>query len=219
VEYALGEIQKLKIEKIVVGEIKTNCYLASIDNDLFVVDPGGDAALIIQQIEKIKEVNVRYVLLTHGHYDHILAVDDLSIKYPKASIVIHDADLELYNKLPDQGTYLGKNFHRLSATAVPMAEGSTLNFGDKKIEIIHTPGHTKGSACYIYEDVIFSGDTIFYHNYGRIDLPWSEPGSMKDSIETFLKLPEEFRILPGHGPETTVEEERKFKGFGSGKYL
>lgn len=213
------ENSKLIVNKIVVGEIQTNCYLVSLGSDIFVVDPGDEAAKIIAEIEKIKEPNVKYIFLTHGHYDHVLAVDDLAIKYPKASVVIHQEDKYLYQNLTKQGSFLNKNLHPLKAETTPISEGSILNFAEKKIEVIHLPGHTKGSVGYLFDNLFFSGDTIFYHNYGRIDLPWSDPGSMKDSIEKALSLPDKTKILPGHGPETTVFEEKKFKGFGGGGYL
>lgn len=198
----------MKIEKITVGELRTNTYIVSSSRgDAFVVDPGDEAALIVEYLERIPSVNLRYVLLTHGHFDHVLAVDDLTIKYPNASAVIHEEDVGLLRNVEKQGAYLGKRLRSPGAEVLIVSDGSRLPLGGETIEVIHTPGHTKGSVCYRLGDVLFSGDTIFFRSRGRIDLPWSVPEKMKDSVERILGLPPELRILPGHGEETTVGAE------------
>lgn len=200
----------LEITQIKVGELPTNCYLVRDGKNVLVIDPGDEAAKIIEEIEKIKEVRVKYILLTHGHYDHVLAVDDLTIKYPMVSPIIHEDDIKLYQDLAEQGLYLGKLLHKQKSEVVAVSEGSSFPFGEETIKVIHTPGHTKGSVCYQLGDALFSGDTLFYHNYGRIDLPWSQPEKMKESIDKVLHLPESLRVLPGHGRETTIGEELNF---------
>lgn len=216
----MSEIDReINFNKIRVGELGTNCYLLSIGNEICVVDPGGDPAKIIAEIEKTKEPNVKYIFLTHGHFDHILAVDDLAIKYPKSSVLIHADDEYLYMNIKKQESFTKTFLHQLSSRVTLISDGSRFFFGEKNITTMHLPGHTKGSVGYLIDDVLFSGDTIFYHNYGRIDLFWSDPGSVKDSISRVLSLPEETKILPGHGRETTVKEEALFKGVGGGKYL
>ena len=209
----------MDVSKLKVGDLSTNCYLVKDGSNISVVDPGDEAARIIQEIEKTEKVNVQFILLTHGHYDHILAVDDLTIKYPSATLIIHEEDVWLLKNIDKQGDYLGKIFHNLKSKVVAVSAGSTLPFGDEVVKIIHTPGHTKGSVCYLIGDLLFSGDTIFYHNYGRIDLPWSQPNKMKESIDTILHLPAKLRILPGHGRETTVGEEKNFKSYGNREYF
>lgn len=203
----------LKIEKIVVGSLKTNCYLGIFGNgEAFIVDPGDEAARIIAEIERSKASNLKYVLLTHGHYDHVLAVDDLYYKYPNTSIIIHEDDIKLMANTDKQGIYIGKRLPKVSAEVVAVSGGGVLKIADKNIEVIHTPGHTKGSVCYRLGDILFSGDTLFKGTYGRIDLPWSEPGEMKESLDKILHLPGEIRVLPGHGRETTIKEELEFYG-------
>ncbi|MDD3481020.1 MAG: MBL fold metallo-hydrolase [Patescibacteria group bacterium] len=210
----------MDLKTLKVGELPTNCYIGVLGNgDAFVVDPGDEAARIIEELEKTKGINLRYVLLTHGHYDHVLAVDDLAIKYPQASVVIHEEDIKLFQELSAQGIFVKKILHNPKAEVVAVSEGSTLKFGDEIIKIIHTPGHTKGSVCYYLGDTLFSGDTLFYHTYGRIDLPWSDPGSMKESIDKLLHLPDKTRVLPGHGKETTIGEEQKFEEVRGSEYF
>lgn len=202
----------LKIFRLKVGSMPTSCYIATLPNgDTLVVDPGDEAPKIISELEKIKNLNLRYILLTHGHYDHVLAVDDLFIKYPHVSVMIHEDDIKLFRDLPAQGAYIGKILHTPKAEVVAVSSGSTVRFGDEIIKVIHTPGHTKGSVCYQLNDTLFSGDTVFYHVRGRIDLPWSDPGSMKESVDKVLALPQETEILPGHGRPTTVAEEKEIE--------
>ena len=203
----------LNVSKLKVGDLSTNCYLVKDDNSILVIDPGDEAARIIEGIEKTEKVNVQFILITHGHYDHILAVDDLTIKYPSATLIIHEEDVWLFENVDKQGDYLGKTLHKPKSKVVAVSAGSTLPFGNEVIRIMHTPGHTKGSVCYRVANLLFSGDTIFYHNYGRIDLPWSQPDKMKESIDSILCLPEELCILPGHGKETNVKEERSFSQY------
>lgn len=200
----------LKIQKFVVGQEKTNCYIVSLESgETIIIDPGDDAAMLVNEIQKINKVRLKYILLTHGHFDHVMAVDDLVYKYPGVSLIIDEKDVKLLASVKKQGEYWGKSFPDVSSKATPVSDGSTLPFGSHTIEVLETPGHTKGSVCFKIENNLFSGDTIFYHTYGRIDLPWSSPADMKDSIGRVLALPKETNIYPGHGKETTVEEESK----------
>ncbi len=137
-------------------------------------------------------------------------LEDLVYKYPGVSLVISEKDIKLLENVKKQGIFFNKSFPNVSAKPIPVSDGSTLPFGSHKIEVIDTPGHTKGSVCYKIENYLFSGDTIFYHTYGRIDLPYSSPADMKDSIEKVLAFPTETIIYPGHGKDTTIEEEREY---------
>lgn len=200
----------LNIKKFVVGELKTNCYVVSISSgETIIIDPGDDAAMLINELQKIKNIRLRYIFLTHGHFDHVMAVDDLMYKYPGVSLIIGEKDVKLLASVKRQGEYYNLKISNISSRPMPVSEGSSLPFGPYKIEVIETPGHTKGSVCYKIEDHLFSGDTIFYHNYGRIDLPYSSPADMRDSIDKVLSFPKETRIYPGHGKNTTIEEEQK----------
>lgn len=203
----------MQLRKIIVGKIKTNCYIVTEDSgETFVVDPGGDAQEIIQELEKTPNLDVRYILLTHAHYDHILAVDDLKFKYPKADVILGEGDVSLYHNLPIQGLYAKEIYHRPSAEVYPVSDGSFLPFGDDVIKVIHTPGHSKGGVCYLFSEVLFSGDTIFYHTYGRTDLPEASDVDIKTSIYKLMALPKTTFVYPGHGKPTSIGEEKEFYG-------
>lgn len=202
----------LRIDLIQVGELKVNCYLAydETSKEAFLVDPGDDAARIIQEIENVRNLNLRYILLTHGHFDHVMALDDLSIKYPNATTVLDGNDTILYKSLPEQGELVGKVYHNLRTRTLSISHGATLPFCDTEIKAIATPGHTRGSVCFLINNYMFSGDTLFYHTYGRIDLPYSAPSEMKESLLRLFAFPEGVIVLPGHGRKTTIGEEKKF---------
>lgn len=209
----------LEIKKLTVGGLRTNCYLVFKKNEGLIVDPGDDATLIIQELEKVPGINLKYLLLTHGHFDHVLAVDDLTDKYPHLSVLIHEDDIKLLRDTIGQGIFIGQKLPKVTSEVVAVSNDASIPFGDGTIKVIHTPGHTKGSVCYRIEDMLFTGDTIFYHTYGRTDLPWSEPSKIKSSIDKILLLPDSIKILPGHGIASTVAEERKFNLSGDNKYF
>jgi len=207
----LTVVEGIRQKILKVGDLNTNCYILSNRNgETAIIDPGDEAARIIEEIERTKNLTLKYVLLTHGHFDHVLAVDDLYIKYPYTSIIIANEDIDLFRNLSLQGAYVGKTLHNPKAEVVAVSEGSTLRFGDETISVIYTPGHTKGSVCFKIADSLYSGDTIFYHTRGRIDLPTSQPSSMKESIDKILRLPDKTSIYPGHGRDTTIKEEKQF---------
>jgi len=201
----------MEIKKVVVGQIKTNCYILSAEDGVtFVLDPGADAAKIEQELEKIPNLNLKYILLTHAHFDHVLAVDELKIKYPKADIVIHEKDLKLLHNLPSQGLYTGQVLGKFRSEVVTVTDGSYLPFADTNIKVFSTPGHSMGSVCYLFNDILFSGDMLFWHTIGRTDLPESDDEKMKLSLSKILRLPADTYVLPGHGKATSIGEENKF---------
>lgn len=194
----------MDLKKVVVGPIETNCYLLVSNNELAVVDPGDEPEKIIGEIGNLGKVDYKYILLTHGHYDHVMAVNELKEKYDfKIVIGEKDKDISGMNLL------VGIQVPETRAD-ITVKDCQTLDFGGQKIRVLETPGHTEGSVSYLIGDNLFSGDTLFRHNHGRTDLPGGSDEDMGKSLGKLLKLDENIKVFPGHGEETTIEEEKEF---------
>lgn len=194
----------MKIETIKVGEYRTNCYLVREGQEAFLVDPGFDAENIL---DALNGLDLKFILLTHGHFDHVLAVDKIKEQYPKVDVYINEKDIFLLDDLMEQGMFVGKLLHFFKSSVVAFGENDSLNFAGKTIRVIETPGHTPGGNCYLISSNLFSGDTLFYHTYGRVDLPYSNKDQMLKSLKKLSKLPENTKIWPGHGKNSTINEE------------
>ncbi len=187
-----------------VGFIDVNCYLVPSEPDgcLYIIDPGSEPAKILKEIDRSKFNDYR-ILLTHGHVDHIGAVPDLMKTLPVSKLYLHKDDLPLY-KSPENCLLpwipLVKNLPN------PSSEIENCEF-----RIIHTPGHTRGAVCFLFErlNALFSGDTIFHCSVGRTDLPGGSQESLMKSIrEKIFILPDSLEIFAGHGQPTTVGFEK-----------
>lgn len=200
---------KIDVKTYTVGSLETKTYLVTSGKEALVIDPGEESKELYLELEK-KDIFLRYILLTHGHFDHVLGLDRIKALFPDADIVIGEDDVELIKNIPAQGVFVGQKLSGVKSEPFPVADGAILPLGETSIKVISTPGHTKGSVCYLIADHLFSGDTLFYHTYGRIDLPYSEPGEMKNSLFKLFLLPEETLVLPGHGRPTTIGEEKEF---------
>lgn len=192
----------MDIRKIVVGPVQTNCYLVVSDKELVIVDPGDEAEKIISDIEGLGKVNYKYILLTHGHYDHVMAVNELQNRY-KFKIVIGKKDKDI----SEINAQIGVQVPDIKADIL-LKDGQVLDFGGEEIQVLETPGHTRGGVSYLVGNSLFSGDTLFHVSYGRTDLPGGSDDDMKKSLEKLLKLDENVKVFPGHGQETTIGAER-----------
>ncbi len=200
----------MKVKHFYVGIIDTNCYLVTDEatGESAVIDPGG----MTPRLEAaLKEHSVKYILLTHGHYDHILGVAQAK-RLTGADVLISSEDSPcLYD---DEQSRAGLHFpepqEHLYANRT-LSDGDIITFGEKKIKVVSTPGHTPGCVCYVFEDdgLIFSGDTLFQGTIGRTDFA---TGSMPDMLKSLSKLKSidgEFTVFPGHGPGTNLEYEKQ----------
>ena len=200
----------MKIETIVVGPYEVNCYIASAHGgaEAVVIDPGAEAEVILQQLHVARLKPAAY-LLTHGHADHIGALEKMLAASP-APVCMHADDqrwaFTKRNSIPP--------FYLPSSTAPSelrtVSEGEVLSFAGLTFRVITTPGHTPGGVCYFEatEPVLFSGDTLFQGTVGRTDLPGGDGRVLAQSLKKLTDLPSDTRVLPGHGPESTIDEER-----------
>ncbi len=190
-----------------IGIMQSNCYIVYDDetHDGVIVDAGGDTVPLLREIEK-RGVQVRYILNTHGHFDHIAGNAYLaSLGVPYA---IHPADRELL--LEGGGaTWFGLPYVPAPPPTVELTDGLTLEIGHLHIQVVHTPGHTPGSVClYIPEEAaMLTGDTLFAGGVGRVDLPGGDARAFGESLKRLMGFPPETRLYPGHGPATTLAHE------------
>ncbi len=198
------------VKQLPVGPIQTNCYIAGCEEtkEGVVIDPGEEAERILAEIKALG-LNIKYILNTHAHFDHILANGPL-VKATGAPLALHPLDLPL---LRQNG---GASFFGLDAPSSPepellLAEGDTISFGRYTFQVLFTPGHTLGHVCF-YEAkaaIIFDGDVLFADGIGRTDLPGGDYETLMASINNKLMvLPDETVVCSGHGPVTSIGQER-----------
>ena len=201
-----------------LGILGTNGYLVSPENstEAFFVDPGGYHEEVTKIINS-EGLNLKYIILTHGHYDHIGGVLQFMEDFPDAKLVASKEEAELLadsnvnHSLRDLGT-------AISLTAdIEVTDGDTLEVGDLTLKIISTPGHTKGGISIYVENILFSGDTLFRMSLGRTDLHGGDHQTLVASIKDKLfVLPDDTKVLPGHMGATTIEIEKQFNPYVRG---
>lgn len=202
------------VEKIVVGSYMVNCYLTgdSDTKEIIIIDPGFSANKIIDTIEEKSLIPVG-IVLTHGHGDHIGAVEELISKY-KVPLYVNKFDDELI--LGGSSSFTKMMFGKAIVLKADkyLNEGDMLAVGKMEYEVLHTPGHTKGGICLVCENVIFTGDTLFRGSIGRTDFPGGSYEEIINSIKTkLLKYPDETKLYPGHNESSTIEYEKKNNPF------
>lgn len=193
--------------KLVVGQLQENCFILFDENkDAFVVDPGGSSENIIEAIEK-NSLNIKYILLTHGHFDHVGAVAALVEKY-KAPVYLSKKD-RVFLESPKEvrASAFGMQIEAADVD-VFVKDGDEIPFSGGTIKVIETPGHTLGSVCYLFENYLFAGDTLFNGSIGRTDFPESDHSLMVESLKKLKKLDDEIYVLSGHGPESQMSYEK-----------
>lgn len=202
----------LKITNISFPGFCANCYLATDESsgESFLVDSGAYGERQASYIRSLGVENLKYILLTHGHYDHILGVEKFREAFG-GQVVIHALDED---KLSDMTKSLyifsgnEKDFIPQKADII-VKDGDRIPFGDGEIEVIHTPGHTKGGVCYKIADVLFTGDTLFKGTIGRTDFPDSDEYEMLAALKKLYALENDFKVYPGHEGITTLNAEKQ----------
>lgn len=209
---------KLAVNGLVVGPIQSNCYIVW-DKDTSrgaVVDPGGDLENIKRAVGEAG-CSVEWVLLTHGHFDHVFYAQDIAEIYG-AKIAIHPSDVELMHDTLD----IAESFYNLGEykPAEPdklLSDGDIIAIGDLQIRVMHTPGHSPGGVCYDCGTVVFTGDTLFAGSVGRTDFPGGSFEQLVSSIKNKLfVLDDSVIVLPGHGPQSSIGAEKRSNPFVQG---
>jgi len=191
------------IKDFQLGQLETNCYIVTDEDTLecAVIDPGDEAGTILDYLES-NRLRCRFIFLTHGHYDHTMAVQAIA-EETGARVCIHEADTHAtlenapYAYLPPDG-------------AILYAEGAVMHVGSLAFTVLETPGHSPGSVTLQCADALFTGDTLFRGSCGRTDLPGGDMGAMLASLRRLAQLPGDYEVYPGHMDSTTLEWERRF---------
>ena len=208
-------MKKASIEQMVLGAVSTNAWLVKNKEtgEMIIIDPADNAEKIIRKIE-LMEGNPTAILLTHGHFDHMLAAATLREQY-KIPVYAMTAEQEVLESAENNLSAYWATPYTMTADEW-LVNGSKLSLAGFDILVLHTPGHTVGSCCFYIKDesVLFSGDTLFAGSIGRTDFPTSSGRQMKESLRKILTgLPEDTRVCPGHNEETTIGYEKRYFSF------
>ena len=208
----------MKIDLFVLGAYQTNCYIVRNSvaaGDCLIVDTGLEAGELVDFLRKHK-LNPVVVVLTHGHVDHISGLLELREKYPDVKVYIHKLDAEMLTGASSNiSALMGQPFSTAPADFA-CEQGDVIESAGIKLEVIHTPGHTPGGVCLYSKDegIVFVGDTLFADSIGRTDFPGGSMGRLVKSIkEKLLTLPDDTVVYPGHGPTTTIAQEKRHNPF------
>lgn len=198
----------MKIHTLQLGELRANCYIAeTAPNQCVAVDIGGNPRLLLEFLT-MKKLTLSKILLTHGHFDHINGVEEVSVK-TGAEVFIHEEDAPMLNSagLSLSDMISVAPFNPVTEYTV-IHDGDIISDGECDFKVLHTPGHSMGSVCYICGDVIFSGDTLFCCSVGRTDFHGSSPELMVNSLEKLYSLDGNYTVFTGHGDKTELEYEK-----------
>lgn len=201
----------LSVKRFVCGPLENNVYIVVNDaaNSCAIIDPAPGSAKVLAHVEK-QALTVRYLLLTHGHFDHVFALAEFHAKYG-APIALHPGDIEMYNRLPETAAQWGvPDAKPAPAPEIMLEHGQVLDLDGAQLAVRHTPGHSPGQVAFVFPGHAIVGDTLFRRGIGRWDLPGADYHTLERSIrEQLYTLPPETVVWPGHGPETTIGEEIK----------
>ncbi|MCB7128693.1 MAG: MBL fold metallo-hydrolase [Candidatus Brocadiales bacterium] len=208
------------LETLEVGPLAVNCYVLGSreGGEGVVIDPGDEPEEIIRAVAEHKLLGkIRYILATHGHFDHVGATKKLKEELPSARFLIHKLDVELLDILKDQAGYFGCPEVEKPHVDGYVADGDTISFDGIDLKVAHTPGHSSGGVCYLTDGKAFVGDTLFAGSVGRTDFPGCSAEELVNSIRgKLLPLGEDVVVYPGHGPSTTIGEEMRSNPFLTG---
>ncbi len=200
----------MKLHKLILGELQTNCYILADEESkkAILVDAPASADLILDLLEE-NGYTLQDILLTHAHFDHILALAEVKQR-TGAPISVHAEDAPfLEDTVLNLAHYINHVWEPVAYDKL-LQDGDVIRLGGEQIKVLHTPGHTTGCICLLAGNILLSGDTLFHRSVGRVDHP---SGDLKQEIqsirEKLLPLPDEIIVYPGHGPATTIGEERR----------
>ncbi len=199
------------LESFPVGPLACNCTILGDEEtrEAIVIDPGDEVGRIHRRLTELG-LKLKQILVTHAHIDHVGGALKLK-RLTGAPIYLNESDLPLLDMMEAQAAWLGVNAPETAPPDAPLADGQIVGLEHYPAQVLHTPGHTQGSVCLHFAPLklLIAGDTLFAGSIGRTDLPGGNFDQIIDSLRSrLLKLPDETRVLPGHGPQTSIGEER-----------
>ncbi len=206
------------IETLTIGAYENNCYIVRKDQeqkDCVIIDTGLDEDRLIEFLKE-NDYNPKAVLLTHGHADHIYAVPCIRDNFSEVKVYVHKEDAKALMEPHHNLSMMGGIELKTSPADVQLSDGDVINESGIELRVLHTPGHSPGGICFYNEKekILFSGDTLFCDSVGRTDLRGGNMQQLLDSIqEKLVSLPDEVKVLPGHGPETTMGNEKRYNQY------
>jgi hydroxyacylglutathione hydrolase len=206
----------MKVDVFVVGAFEENAYLLS-DTDggrAVFIDPGDEGKMLARVVSE-RRLHLDAIWLTHAHIDHIGGIAALK-RHFDVPIYLHPADLVIYERGRDVAQMYALPFEQPPAPERALAEGDELSLGPYRFRVMHVPGHAPGHVAFVGDGVMFSGDCLFAGSIGRTDLPLADPAQLDASLERLVAMDPRMRVLPGHGPETTIARERASNPFLTG---
>ena len=201
------------IKRLVVGPLQENCYIVSCNQSCVIIDPGDEADHIINEVES-EHLEVKGILVTHGHFDHIGAAEELKAYY-NAPIYAMAEEKEILEDAQNNLSGLYGRGYTVHADHF-LKDGEILQLAGFEIHVLHTPGHTVGGASYYFpeEKVVFSGDTLFHGSVGRTDFPTGSMGMLHESLHRKLyALPDDTEVYPGHDASTDIAYEKRYNPY------
>lgn len=204
----------MKIEKMTLGSLGTNSYIVYDEEtkEAVLFDPADNAPALLDKLHRL-EVCLKYIVITHAHCDHIAALDKVKLETGAKICIGKDDSAALNDAGLSLCIYFRQNAPQCKAD-IEINDGDAINVGNTKMEFIHTPGHTRGGICTIFDNVLISGDTLFFESVGRSDFPGGSTSTLLNSIkEKLFVLPDDTKVYPGHGDATTIGHEKKNNPF------
>lgn len=196
------------IRVVTVGVLEENCWMVidEASRDAVLVDPGDEGERILAALDA-EGATLKEIWLTHAHFDHLGAVAHI-LRQHAVPVRLHPMDRGLYDNAATAAERWGLSVEQPPPPTHELAEGDTLTLGSHTFQVLHTPGHSPGHVGFLGHDVLFGGDTVFAGSVGRTDLPFCDPQLFQETLLRLASLPPSTRVLPGHGPVTTIARER-----------
>lgn len=203
----------MNLKRLVLGALETNCYVVWSDyREGIIIDPADEPDQILAILAQ-EQLTVRAVVLTHVHFDHMLAAEAICA-HTGATLYVGDNDrLALSDPQRNLSGWFQPDNPVVLKNARSLHEGDILTLGEERLQVMETPGHTPGGICLYDGAILFSGDTLFRNSIGRLDFPGGDRSAMKQSLDRILLLPDDTVVYAGHGPATTIATEKKYNPY------